>query len=88
MAEIMGVGMAVSIIKVIQFYFCIFYTPSDLLLIIHDFIIHQQRSILRIVQTHNLMICAQESSLITGKHTVKPFNSFRISLAAAPLFLS
>lgn len=33
-----------------------------------------------------IMMCAQESSLITGKHTVKPFNSFRISVMTALLF--
>ena len=40
------VEMAVSVITVIQFHLCIFYTPSDLLLIFHDVIIHQQKSIL------------------------------------------
>ena len=60
MAQKMEVEMTISVITVIQFHPCIFYPPSDSLLVFRGFISHQQESILGIVWMHILMIYALE----------------------------
>lgn len=59
--------MTISVIVIIQLYLCVFYLPSESLLVFHDFISHQQKSISRTVWMCILMTYAPESSLTTGK---------------------
>lgn len=46
MAQMIEVEMTVSVLTVIQFDLCIFYTSPDLFLIFHDFITLKQKSML------------------------------------------